>query len=392
MGKCRLGGGMTALPAANYQVHDAAHWTLWCRPKGPLIGTKERVAAEVSSTNISDLSVIPPNVPSQLDLRYLFKMFDPTVFAILIPCDQKSLARNAFALKANTKFYRRASHAISEEPTITSRESTPTLDLPYEGSYDCFDHILLSFKDKPKDPHEGWQFGTNPLSSDILLGYRGSRGISGRHFRITITEQFSIELYDTSRLGTAVSYDNLGKHEVRKNEKWLLSYEPGKQRRWREIIIYVPDQTGLAFKVEFPNHQSTHPEYLANLHAFCEESKTELPSFNILGLDSAPTTVAPSRSQTPRQRPIYLDNGLIGKGSFGEVRRVIKADDGQLFAAKKFNTRCLDTANRKRKRDQEQTARRSLRAEELKDSLAAIRNEVAIMKVNPHVSVVPPLP
>ncbi|KAL9615897.1 MAG: hypothetical protein Q9160_009170 [Pyrenula sp. 1 TL-2023] len=302
-------------------------------------------------------------------------MSDPGVFAVLIPCDQKSLARDAFALKANANFYQRASHAIAEEPTITSRESTPALDLPHEGSYDLFDHILLTFKHKPKDPREGWQFRTNPLSSNVLLGHRGSRGISGRHFRVVITEQFSIELYDTSRLGTAVSYDNLGKDKVRKNEKWLLSYEPGKQRRWREVIVYVPDKTGLAFKIEFPNHQSTHPEYLANLHAFCEESKVELPSFNVLGLDSAPTTTAPSRSQTPRQRPIYLDDGLIGRGSFGEVRRVIRADDGQLFAAKKFDTRRLNTANRKRKRDQN----------ELEDPrMTIIRNEVAIMKVNPH--------
>lgn len=158
-------------------------------------------------------------------------MCDQSVFAVLIPYDQKSRARGAFRLRENAHCYHKSTESIADEPTISSREPTPALQSPSQANYEYTDRIVLTFKQKPKDPLRGWQFGTNPHSSDVLLGYRGTKGISGRHFCITITERFRVELQEDSAHGTAVGYNGQAEDEVRKKTTWLLSFEPGTERQ-----------------------------------------------------------------------------------------------------------------------------------------------------------------
>jgi serine/threonine protein kinase len=68
---------------------------------------------------------------------------------------------------------------------------------------------------------------------------------------------------------------------------------------------------------------------------------------------------------------VYYNDKSIGKGTFGEVHRAIRARDGKYFAAKTF----IPPAN-KRKLDEVDPA-----------WLTGIRREFAIMRDNPHVSV-----
>ena len=309
-------------------------------------------------------------------------MDDPNVFAVLIPCDNKNRARTAFRLPENVNRFYKATGGIAEEPTIGSREPTPALLPPSKekgkGDQNATDRIILTFNKPPKDPLKGWQLGTNKVSSDILLGHRGTAGISGRQFNITADKRGWIFLHDYhSSHGTAVSYNHEKQDEVRKKETWILSRGPGTRTRWKDIIIHAG---GLAIKIEFPNQRAGPPEYVKNLRAFFERSQTALPSVKALEFDSYPTTTAPSQPRTPSQRPIYLDDGLIGRGEFGEVRRVIKARDGKVYAAKTFfppPKGPQQRGSKKRKRDAEEW-------------LEKVRNEIAIMTNNPHVSA--PLP
>ena len=77
-----------------------------------------------------------------------------------------------------------------------------------------------------------------------------------------------------------------------------------------------------------------------------KKSKEEVPAVDGLGLDSEPTTQAPSEAQTVDERLIYYHDEVIGTGTFGEVHRVIRARDGKVLAAKTFkppaNKRKLD--------------------------------------------------
>ncbi|KAL9638261.1 MAG: hypothetical protein Q9164_001664 [Protoblastenia rupestris] len=301
-------------------------------------------------------------------------MWDKKVFAILTPYDERGLARKAFRLQQNATWYSGgAPKGIVEEPTIDSREPTPAP----ESSSKCIDSavfLLLTLNDKPKNPLRGWQVGTDLLSSDVLLGYRGSSGISGRHFRITIAEDLSVWLLDESTYGTAVGYDGMAKHETQSKNEWILSYMPNRRNEWKEVVVYVPGANGLAFKIEFPNHEAGGQGYLAHLQAFWKESNTALPPVNIMGLDSNPTTAVPSQPRTPYQKPIYIDGGFLGQGQFGEVRKFINTRNGHCYAGKKFHPQDqVLKAREKRKRDEERRLQR-------------FRNEFEIMDKNPHVS------
>ena len=316
-------------------------------------------------------------------------MDDPNVFVVLIPCDEKNRARTAFRLPENMNRFYKATGGVAEEPTIDSREPTPAPLPPSEenGERDqnATDCIILTFNKPPKDPLKGWQLGTNEVLCDVLLGHRGTRGISGRQYNINADKRGWIFLHDYhSSHGTAVSYDNQKQDEVRKKETWILSRGPGTESEWEDVTIHAG---GMAIKIEFPNQRAGPPEYVENLRAFFERSQTALPSVEALEFDSYQTTTAPSQPRTPSQRPIYLDDGLIGRGEYGEVRRVIKARNGNVYAAKTFFPPPKGPQRRdkkKRKRDAEKWS------EKVRTWLEKIRNEIAIMVNNPHVSVLLP--
>ncbi|KAF2453500.1 kinase-like domain-containing protein [Lineolata rhizophorae] len=306
-------------------------------------------------------------------------MLDPNVFAVLTPCDEKNRARTAFSLPENADRFHKAVGGVAEEPTIDSRQSTPSLLSPSEETggedEDATDRIILTFDKPSKDPLKGWQFGTNKASSDVLLGHRGTRGISGRQFNIAVDERLWVFLHDYhSSHGTAVSYNHKNKDEVRKKETWILSRGPGKSTPWKVVMIHVGH---MAIKIEFPNQQAGKPEYMENLRAFFNRSQSALPLLEKIDFESYPSTATPSQPQTPRHQAIYLDDEMIGHGEFGEVRRVIKARDGLYYAAKTFTPLFKDSdGDQKRKRDEEQW----------RDQ---IRNEIDIMRNNPHPNVMP---
>lgn len=136
----------------------------------------------------------------------------------------------------------------------------------------------------------------------------------------------------------------------------------------------------LAVKIKFPNHEAADSRYVDNLRVFvkeCKEAaekcKEEIPGVEGLGLDSEPATQAPSGAPTPSERLIYYRDRRIGKGTFGEVHRIIKARDGKYFAAKTFNP----PANKNKRKLNEVDP----------TWLMGIRREFTIMRDNPHPNV-----
>lgn len=297
-------------------------------------------------------------------------IYNHGVFAVLTACDQKNKAISAFKLPQNAKWFRKAIGGVAEEPTINSREATPAENLQSDDEeLGAVDRLVVTFDEPLKNSLNGIQLGTNPLSSDVLLGHRGTKGISAKQYNITVDDSLCIWLHDYhSTHGTAVGYNDQNQKEVRKKETWILSYQPGIPSPFGDITIH---SGGLTIKIEFPNHEAADPRYIENLRAFVNGCKVEVPAVDGLGLDSEATTQAPSEAQTLGERLIYYNDKSIGKGAFGEVRRAIRARDGKYFAAKTF----IPPA-KKRKLDEVDPA-----------WLTGIRREFAIMRDNPHVGV-----
>jgi len=129
---------------------------------------------------------------------------DPNLIATLIAVNGKKLIKDAFCLPHNKARYLQPVGGIDESITISGREPTPARN-SRESNYDVTHRIQLTFSERPKDIRWGYSFGTDPQVCDVLLGSRGAKGISGRHFCITFDKQRRVILRDSSVCGEPLS-------------------------------------------------------------------------------------------------------------------------------------------------------------------------------------------
>ena len=114
-------------------------------------------------------------------------------------------------LPKNSGWYCDAQGGVEGEPTITSRDPTPA---PDEVEEDTSDHTSLDITERlaitftglreacqdgsvPVQSAEvGVVFGTDPRTCHVVLGFRGTVGISGKHFAIRTDGSHQIVLAD----------------------------------------------------------------------------------------------------------------------------------------------------------------------------------------------------
>jgi len=320
-------------------------------------------------------------------------MYDHNIFAVLTGCDGKDRANSAFRLPENSTWFRPSVGGVAAKPIIDSRQTTPAEDEDSEGEeLSVMDRLVVTFDEllKSTNIENGLQLGTNLSSSHILLGHRGTKGVSAKQCNITLDDDLCIWLHDYhSGYGTAVGYDGQNQTEVRKSETWILAYKPGEENPFGEVTVHAGS---LAIKIKFVNHTTGEPRYVENLRAFlrkCEEagqkSKENISTLGELGLSSEPSTGVPTEARAIYDTPIYFRSQLLGRGAFGEVHKVIRIRDGRVLAAKTFRPTanvvrppksCVKPASNKRT------------LEEMIDPawLMGIRREFTLMKENPHVS------
>ena len=301
-------------------------------------------------------------------------MSDPFIFAVLTACDKSGRAAAAFKLPENRKYHRKARPDIAEEPTIGSRESTPAPERDAEANAELGDRLILRFDDKLKDITRGWQFGTDPKSCDILLGHRGTPGISAKHLSITVTRMKKVELYNESKFGTVVSYNGQSTISAFEGDKRMLSLNLEKYRDWATVKVFVPYENKLTFTISFPRRKESQLQYLQNLRTFVQKREKAYPMISQLGLsDGSPTTPGNRKLQSlPRESIIYRGKEL-GRGTFSRVYQCIDVTDGEMYAVKLFTTKFQRTGNT------------ALRHFDEQKWLERIQREVTIMKNNPHV-------
>ncbi len=305
-------------------------------------------------------------------------MAESNLIATLIPLDGKRLAENAFRLNYNEARHLPPSDEIRAGSVISSREATPAGEARNDDDdhckYDFAHRLQLTFEKKPKDPTKGFSFGTNEKVCDVVLGERGTRGISGLHFCITFGVDYNgrtcLMLKDSSTNGMAVSYGDQAEYEVRHHFTWILDLKDEKGK-W-EIRVHV---RGLEFKVELASHETGNADYDKNMKEFLEASRPALPSLDVLGIYSHATTAQDSQALTPRRRPIYISERQLGSGSFGKVDKVFNVSTGAIYARKKFYEPQWARGQEERRKQKE-------------DWLHQVGREIRIMRENPHVSMI----
>lgn len=294
-------------------------------------------------------------------------MGGPDLVATLIPIDPKRLAETAFLLPHNEILRQAPAEGIAECSAISNLVHPPTPGAGRNDSdYSLTPRIRLSFE-KLKDPTRGFVFGTNPRACDVLLGYRGTEGISDIHFCISFNEQGQVLLRDSSTWGMAVTYDGQGIKEVRHHFTWILNLY--KNEKWN-IEVHIPRKGRLAFKVELASQYACTKSCKENLKGLLDDRQSGLPPFHLLGMDSHATTAQPSQPLTPRQYPIYVGGEELRRGPYGEVDKVIDVSTGGIYARKRFYEPVWPELQRKTLRDR---------------WLERICKEIRVMRSHPHV-------
>ncbi|KAF2271532.1 kinase-like protein [Westerdykella ornata] len=223
----------------------------------------------------------------------------------------------------------------SDEPQgRQSRETTAPPDDGTKQPQDRDARLELRFSHKLKGGL-GIVFGTNQSSCDIVLPSLGNKGqsqVSNRHCYITFDAQRRPVVQDCSRHGTIVTY-NCNARERRRNFKWIIGGE-GFPDEIKTVVIEIHPK--LKFQIVVPKDHGDSGLFSDNVDQFLKEiaNNDQLP-LGALGIRSTIPTAAPSGSDTPSQRPIFLEREKLGEGSFGVVSRVWNVSTGLEYASKK---------------------------------------------------------
>ncbi|KAL9084624.1 MAG: hypothetical protein Q9165_007979 [Trypethelium subeluteriae] len=272
-------------------------------------------------------------------------MEDPDLIATLIPADKKNIAENAFRLDHNEKHRLKPSFTLSDVPTILSREPTPAPDdgplLERLSKYDSTHHIELRFSKELRNPAKGYSFGTSK-DCDIRLGRRGQiPGIGGAHFNITFNDSEHLILNAHSTHGMSVSYNSEAQGEIRRQFNWRLDLKKEDGGHW-DTEVHVPNDNGLAFKVELATHQTCQAEYDAKVRDFLGNKQDPLSGVRGLGFEDrghsqlSSIIHSPAEPSESSEHPIYIFERSLGKGLCGEVDMAIDVTSGDRHARKRF--------------------------------------------------------
>lgn len=218
--------------------------------------------------------------------------------------------------------------------------------------------LRLSAIPSLKNPLQGFQFGRNASRCDIVLGTSDpARRVSNVHFRIYVNQFGSVMLEDQSTNGTQVDGHQLRAKDKENGQRCQHVLENGMEVR------LITEPLDYAFIVRIPQRSDGYQEeYQANVaHYFQEMQKlatrknnktvskflssysvevANMPKPNDIfkqGIEYHNSTTMNKRPWTGA--PKYNKEGVIGKGAFATVYKLVSKYEGKPFAAKELEKR-----------------------------------------------------
>lgn len=225
--------------------------------------------------------------------------------------------------------------ALLELPGRDTRETTVSFcgenDESDESDSDFpnLEGLQLTFTLGPK-ASPGFYIGTDPRRCDIVLPNLPQ--ISRHHCFLGFDEQERLIVRDCSKNGTIVEYNRQG-GEKRCHFTWIIGGHKVPDKT-KTIVIQLDPKLRFQILVSKPSCPAT---YSHNVQEFQRTpADTSLP-LGALGIQSNASTAAPSGTSSPAGDPIFLDQGILGSGSFATVYRVWNVSNGIEYALKRFH-------------------------------------------------------
>ena len=232
----------------------------------------------------------------------------------------------------NTSRYVGPSFTGSDDDQASYHEQpSPETDPTRDSEPDEEPAIELKMTNLPKNPNQGYVFGSDQRICDVYCGRpEPEYKICSQTFSININRDGEVALYQrTDRTFTAVKYGD--QHAgYRRKFKWILF--PGKP-----IIVTVAKK--LSFRVWVPPHKNLIRSYKVHLHEYNEacHSAVLLDHDRTLGRGRQTATDGALISNTNENRFWYhCPEPDLGKGSFARVFKVRDASTGETCAAKQY--------------------------------------------------------
>ncbi|TGJ88508.1 hypothetical protein E0Z10_g252 [Xylaria hypoxylon] len=183
--------------------------------------------------------------------------------------------------------------------------------------------LRITTDHEPKASSLGFMFGSNGDVCDILLATDSTGGVSKKHFALQIEVhggEGTLILKSHSRNGTRINSTVLGKTTLTT------------QRAISEDINEFKIEIGsLRVRIEFPDHRQHQIEWKQVWSTYCAKYALQVPALNSLQVTSDSTvTTAPFVGG-------YHLCERIGRGSFGNVFRLVDRITGVNYAAKQYH-------------------------------------------------------
>ena len=206
-----------------------------------------------------------------------------------------------------------------------SRECTPYFPPPAELE------LHLRFDPEPKDPKQGFVFGTNEDICDVVILDDGEQSISREHFYLDFNwDSGYLRVNNISRHGTGISAPSV------KNGFQMLKHN-------NQRMLHPAEQTrvsvgSLKFDFSFPVRGQHHGQlYQRNWEEFRAKCVRAVPGVGGLNIKS-PLEVTRFKVLRTSRHHTYLLHDVIGRGEFGTVCKATDERTARLYAAKQFTT------------------------------------------------------
>lgn len=227
-----------------------------------------------------------------------------------------------------------SSDCAAVESPAPGREKTPDTGHLAENEIQCTLLALTTDAERMFDPAEGHVFGSDSERYDVILDDTNMRGVSSRHIRLFVDPNRGEDYNCLTIQNLSGNSVRIISHEMNIN----VSLARGKVALLRggAWTIILNTKVDIVFDLIFPGRGNSSSEYFTNWLTFRMTNERALPKLRMALRHSAEATPLVN---APTYIIDWSQDGILGRGTFGVVRKARSAVTSEVFAAKVFGVR-----------------------------------------------------